>query len=363
MFLLGGWRHGNKHFGMKRYTVNGKGLDGLQRDEAYAPGGPRRGEVLVSVRAVSLNYRDIMVADGRYGGEQNPPIIACSDMAGVVVEVGSDVTEVQSGDRVLNAPFRCWPAGTINDKWSKTFVGGNGVDGVLAQQIIYPAAALVSMPDHLTFCEGATFTIAGLTAWAAIVTHGKAKPGDWVLVHGTGGVSIFALQIAHMVGARSILSTASEMKAEIAKREFGVTEVIDYRKHGWPERVMDITDGRGADIVVEVAGGRSLGPSIQSCAYGGRVSLVGVLDGVESTINIRDLLRRQITVRGILMESTEELRAVVHAYNVAKIRPHLSRVFSFDHAVEAYKYLRSQQHIGKVVIDLMSTEEKNEKLH
>lgn len=308
----------------------------------------------MDVRAVSLNYRDLMVADGRYGGEQNPPIVACSDMAGEVVEVGPDVTEVKAGDRVLNAPFRCWPAGTMNNKWVKTFVGGNGVDGVLAQQIIYPSAALVNVPEHLTFCEGATFTIAGLTAWAAVVTHGKAKPSDWVLVHGTGGVSIFALQIVRMVGARSILSTSSEAKAEIAKREFGVTEVIDYRQHGWSQRVVDITGGRGADVVVEVAGGRSLGLSIQSCAYGGRVSLVGVLDGVKSMINVRDLLRRQVTVRGILMESTEELRAVVYAYDVAKIRPHLSRVFSFNHTVQAYEYLRSQQHIGKVVIDLMA---------
>ncbi|HIA14528.1 MAG TPA: NAD(P)-dependent alcohol dehydrogenase [Nitrospirales bacterium] len=347
---------------MKRYTVNGKGLAGLQLEETHPPGPPGSGEVCVDVRAVSLNYRDLMVADGRYGGEQNPAIVACSDMAGVVVEVGPDVTDVEPGDRVLNAPFRCWPAGTMNAKWEKTFVGGNGVDGVLAQQIIYPADALVSVPDHFTFREGSTLTIAGLTAWAAVVTHGKARPGDWVLVHGTGGVSIFALQIARLVGARTILSTAHEAKAERAKREFGVTEVIDYRQHGWPQRVAEITSGCGVDVVVEVAGGRSLGPSIQSCAYGGRVSLVGVLDGMESTINVRDLLRRQVTVRGILMESTEELRAVAHAYDVAKIRPHISRVFSFDQTAKAYEYLQSQQHIGKVVIDLMEGDETNTSL-
>ena len=344
---------------MKRYTVDGKGLAGLQLEESHPPGAPGRGEVLVDVRAVSLNYRDLMVADGRYGGEQNPRIVACSDMAGVVVEVGPGVTDVKAGDRVLNAPFRCWPAGTMNAAWARTFIGGNGVDGVLAQQIIYPAAALVLVPDHFTFREGSTLTIAGLTAWAAVVTHGKARPGDWVLVHGTGGVSVFALQIARMVGARTILSTANEAKAECAKREFGVTEVIDYRQHGWPQRVAEITGGRGVDVVVEVAGGRSLGPSIQSCAYGGHVSLVGVLDGMESTINVRDLLKHQVTVRGILMESTEELRAVVHAYDVAKIRPHISRVFSFENTTHAYEYLRSQQHIGKVVIDLMAVEETN----
>ena len=344
---------------MKCYTVNGKGLEGLQLEISNHPGSPGRGEVLVDVRAVSLNYRDLMVTDGRYGGEQSPPIIACSDMAGVVVEVGSEVTDFKAGDRVLNAPFRNWPAGTMKAEWAKTFVGGNGVDGVLAEQIIYPAAALVNVPDHFTFREGSTLTIAGLTAWAAVVTHGKVRAGDWVLVHGTGGVAIFALQIARIVGARTIVSTASEAKGEVAKREFGVTEVIDYRQHGWPQRVLDITGGHGADVVVEVAGGGSLSSSIQSCAYGGRVSLVGVLDGAESTINVRDLLKHQVTVRGILMESTEELRAVAHAYTVAKLRPYISRVFSFGHTTQAYEYLRSQQHIGKVVIDLAAAEKTN----
>ncbi len=347
---------------MKRYTVNGKGLVGLQLEDTLPPGSPRQGEVLVDVRAVSLNYRDLMVADGRYGGVQKPAIVACSDMAGVVVEVSSEITDLAVGDRVLNAPFRCWPAGTMNAEWVKTFVGGNGVDGVLAQQIIYPASALVRVPGHFTFCEGATLTIAGLTAWASVVTHGKARPGEWLLVHGTGGVAVFALQIARMLGARTIVSTANEAKAEFMKREFGVAEVINYRQQGWPQRVMEITGGNGVDVVVETAGGRSLGASIQSCAYGGRVSVVGVLDGMESTINVRDLLTRQVTVRGILMESTAELRAVAHAYDLTKIRPHISQVFSFDQTIQAYEYLRSQQHIGKVVIDVATAVETNASL-
>ena len=337
---------------IKRYTVDGKGLDGLRLEESQPPRAPGRGEVLVDVHAVALNYRDLMVADGRYGGEQDPPIVACSDMAGVVVAVGPDVTDVEAGDRVLNAPFRYWPAGTMNAEWVKTFVGGNGVDGVLAQKIAYPASALVRIPDHLTFLEGSTLTVAGLTAWAAVVTHGKAKPGDWVLVHGTGGVSLFALQIATMIGARTILSTANEAKAVLAKRAFDVAAVIDYRQDEWPERIAEITAGHGVDVVVEVAGGRSLGASLRSCAYGGRISLVGVLDGVESRINVRDFLARQVAVRGILMESTEELRALVRAYDAKKMRPYISRVFPFDHVPQAYEYLQSQQHLGKVVIDV-----------
>ncbi len=339
---------------MKCYTVNGTGLDGLRCEESHALGAPGPGDVLVHVCAVSLNYRDLMVADGRYGGVQTPPIVACSDMAGEVLACGLGVTEFQVGDRVLNAPFRCWPAGTMTAAWAKTFVGGNGVDGVLAEQIVYPAAALVKVPEHFTFLEGATLTIAGLTAWAAVITHGKARPGDWVLVHGTGGVSTFALQIARMIGARTIVSTAHVDKAETAKREFGVSACVDYTDDTWPEQIAKITDGRGVDVVVEVAGGELLGPSIRSCAYGGRVSLVGVLDGVESKVNVRDLLAHQVTVRGIFMESTAELRALVHACEVAQMRPFISRVFAFDHVLQAYKYLESQQHVGKVVITVRS---------
>ena len=344
---------------MNCYTVDGKGLSGLQVTDVPAPQPPKRGEVLIDVHAVSLNYRDIMVADGRYGGEQSPPIIACSDMAGVVRQVGSDVSGLKVGDRVLNSPFRCWPAGKINSEWVKTFVGGNGVDGVLAEQLVYPSSALALLPKHFSFFEGATLTIAGLTAWAAVVTHGKTNPGDWVLVHGTGGVSMFALQIARMLGARTILSSSNAAKAELLKAELDVSVVIDYRNQNWPQEVLEVTGGHGVDVVVEVAGGHSLGKSIQSSAYGGRVSLVGVLDGVKSTINLRDIFTRQVTVKGILMESMEELRAVVRAYDVTKVRPYISHVFSFDQTKQAYEYLEECKHIGKVVIGLKDTGETN----
>jgi len=337
---------------MKCYTVDGTGLDSLRLAERPEPAAPGSGEVLVNVHAVSLNYRDLMVADGRYSGKLDPPIIACADMAGTVAKVGTGVAEFKEGDRVLNAPFRFWPAGTLRSEWARTFVGGTGVDGVLAERIVYPAVSLVKVPGHFTsFAEGSTLTIAGLTAWAAVVTHGKTQPGDWVLLHGTGGVSIFAAQIAKKIGASVILSTSNEAKGKTVREKFGVDAVVNYRDADWPKQVRNITGGRGADVVVEVAGA-SLSNSIQACASGGRVALIGVLAGVECSINVRHILMRQITVRGIMMESTEELRKLAKALEAWKVHPCVDRVFPFEEARTAYSYLQSQRHIGKVVIEV-----------
>jgi NADPH:quinone reductase-like Zn-dependent oxidoreductase len=335
---------------MRCYTVAGTGLDSLQQVERPSPGPPGPGEALVDVHAVSLNYRDLLVADGRYGGEQEPPILAASDMAGVVVSVGPGVTSLAAGDRVLNAPFRCWPAGTLQRDWSRTFVGGQGIDGVLAEQIVYTADALVPLPSYLTFEQGSTLTLAGLTAWAAVVTHGRVRPGEWVLTHGTGGVSIFSAQIARLCQARVILSTSDPAKAQFVRDRFGVAETIDYRAAEWPKAVRRITEGRGVDVVVETAGGVSLARSIEACGYGARIGVIGVLGGLESPINLFQLLMHQVTLRGIYMESTAELRALVRALEAGRVEPYVDRVFDFEQARAAYEHLRAGRHIGKVVI-------------
>jgi len=337
---------------MKCYITDGSGIQNLSLANRPEPTEPPPGEVLVEVHAVSLNYRDLMVANGAYG--KKDPIIAGSDMAGVVTRVGRDVTELKAGDRVLNAPFRCWPAGTLREEWAKSFVGGNGVDGVLAEKITYPAASLVKIPSHLNFKQAATFPIAALTAWSAVVTHGRVRAGDWVLVHGTGGVSLFALQIAKLHGARIILSTSSQEKAAFIREKYQVHETFDYTSENWPEQIREITAGHGADIIVEVVGGASLAKSIQAAAYGGRVALIGVLGGTDSMINVRHMLAHQVTVRGIFMESTQELRHLARAWESAQLYPHIDRSYPFEQAQQAYEYLQSQKHIGKVVIGLKS---------
>jgi NADPH:quinone reductase-like Zn-dependent oxidoreductase len=335
---------------MRCYTVDGSGPQSLQLTQRPVPGAPGIGDVLVDVHAVSLNYRDLLVADGRYGGPQKPSIIAASDMAGVVAAVGAGVTAFKPGDRVLNAPFRHWPAGTLRRDWSRTFVGGQGVDGVLAEQIIYPADALAPVPAHMSFEQGSTLTIAGLTAWAALVTHGRVRPGDWVLAHGTGGVAIFAAQLARLFGAKIILSTSSAEKGKFVRDKFGVADVVDHRDPQWPKRVREITGGRGLDVVVETAGGDQLGRSIECCNYGGRVGLIGVLGGLEAKFNSFSLMMHQVSIRGIYMESTTELHALARALEAGRVEPCIDRTFAFEDAPAAYEHLRSGRHVGKVVI-------------
>lgn len=334
---------------MRCYTVDGSGLANLCLQERPNPE-PAKGDVLVQVQAVSLNYRDLLVADGRYGGPQTTPIVACSDMAGIVAAVGPGVAEFKVGDRVLNAPFRHWPAGTLRRDWSRTFVGGQGVDGVLAEQVVYPADALVHVPEHMTFEQGSTLPIAGLTAWAAMVTHGQVRPGQWVLAHGTGGVAIFAAQIAQLVQARMIISTASPEKGKLAQDRFGVEATIDYRSEDWPQQVRKITGGMGVDVVVETAGGETLSRSIECCNYGARIGLIGVLGGLDCKFSAFHLMMHQISVRGIYMESTLELRALARALDAGRVEPAIDRVFSFDDAPKAYAHLASGRHLGKVVI-------------
>jgi NADPH:quinone reductase-like Zn-dependent oxidoreductase len=306
------------------------------------------------VRAVSLNYRDLMVADGRYGGVMDPPIVAASDMAGVVAAVGDGAESFVVGDRVVNAPFRRWPAGGLNADWVRTFVGGNGVDGVLAEQVAYPAEALVRMPAHCSFEEGATLTIAGLTAWAAVVTHGHVRAGDWVLTHGTGGVSIFAAQIAAMMGARTILTTSSEEKAAVVRERFGVAHTLDYRDPDWPNQLRALTGGHGADVVVEVAGGETLDRSLAACAYNARLAVIGALGGGTSTITVRHLLARQIRMRGIFMESRRELDVLARAVEANQLHPCIHQVFDFAETPAAYEAFRTQRHIGKLCIRVSS---------
>ncbi len=336
---------------MKCYLVDGNGLETIKLTERPNPI-PNDQEVLVEVRACSLNYRDLMIARGeyQYAPGQHASVIPLSDMAGVVLAVGSKVTEFKPGDRVLSAPFKEWPAGTLRQYWASTFAGGMGIDGVLAEQIVYPAGALVKIPSFLSFQEAATFTIAGLTAWAAVVTHGKTKPGDWVLLHGTGGVSIFAAQLAGAIGAKTILTTSSKEKADFVKTKFGMHATINYRDANWPQQVKELSCG--INVVVDVVGGETLAQSLKVCTYGARVAIIGVLSGQESTIQMRDLIKHQIQLRGIFMESTEELRALMMAVEGLHLKPHVDEVFSFDQTREAYRYLEAQKHIGKVVISL-----------
>ena len=204
----------------------------LRPAELPDPGDPGPGEALVRVRSVSLNYRDLMVARGRYGRPFEGTFVAGSDMAGEVLNTGPDVEDIRSGDRVINAPFLRWPAGRLTLDRMKTLVGAGGVDGVLCEKVRYPADALVRMPAHFSYDEGATLPIAGLTAWASVISRGDLRAGEWVLLHGTGGVSVFAAQLAKITGARTLVTTSSKEKGARMREEYGALETFDYRDRG-----------------------------------------------------------------------------------------------------------------------------------
>ncbi len=336
---------------MLSFFVSGSGLDTLAMREARDPK-PGPHEVVLGVRAVSLNFRDLKVAEGKYGKPLVEPMVPCSDAAGVVLAVGDEVSTLEPGDRVLTSPFRNWPAGPLRREYVDGFLGGGGVDGVLAEKVALPAASLVRMPSHLTFAEASTLTIAGLTAWSALVPFGNVRPGDWVLAHGTGGVAIYTAQLAHLLGARMIISTSSEEKAGLVRERFGVEATVDYRDENWPDRIRQITDGHGADVIVETAGGATAARSLHAAAFGGRIAIIGVLDGVQAPFDVIRIFARQLRIGGIYMDSTAELGALARAMSAAKLKPVVDRIFPFEDARGAYLHLSQQRHIGKVVIQV-----------
>lgn len=340
---------------MKCYLANGKGIDAIKQAEKSAPKIEDSYDVLIDVKAAALNYRDLMIANGNYGPSKGDvePFVPLSDMAGIVKQVGSKVTEFKVGDKVLNHPFRHWPAGTLRSTWARTFIGGPGNEGVLAEQIVYTQDSLVKVPKALNFNEASTLTIAGLTAWASVITHGKAKAGEWVLLHGTGGVSVFAAQIAKSVGAKVVMTTSSDEKAEAVKRNYHVDATVNYKDPEWFNKAKEMTGGQGFDVVVDVVGGDTLAKSIQVCNYGGRVAVVGALQGADTApIRTRDMLLHQVQVRGMYMESAEELRKFVTAVEALNLKPAVDKTFPFDKALDAYRHLNDQKHVGKVVITL-----------
>lgn len=336
---------------MKAIVSDAKGIETLHVSNVPEPADPPPGMALVRTHAFSLNFRDLMVVEGKYGKPAGQPQVVGSDMAGEVIAVGEGVTNIEQGDRVLNAPITAWEAGVMAPEHFSSFLGANGVPGVFAEKVLLPARALVPF-DKLTYAQAATLPIAGLTAWSAVVTHGGLRPGGVVLCLGTGGVSLFAAQIARAMGARVIVTSSSAEKADRCRELVGEdTQVINYRENPeWHEEARARTDGRGVDVVVETAGGASLGKSIQAVCHGGTVSVIGVLDGAESAVNIRHFLMRQIRVVGIFMESASELRQLVRFVENSSLRPVIDTEFSVSDVKDAYRHLQAQRHLGKVVL-------------
>jgi NADPH:quinone reductase-like Zn-dependent oxidoreductase len=334
---------------MKAYEIQSNaGIDALtlvDRPEAK----PAAGQVLIQVKATSLNYRDLLVIEGAYGTGLKYPLIPLSDGAGEVVALGDGVTRVKIGDRVAATFFQDWIYGSLTKEKMKSDLGG-GIDGMLAEYVLLHQDGLVILPDHLSDIEGATLPCAAVTAWHGLVTKGNIGAGDSVLLLGTGGVSIFALQFAKILGAKAIITSSSDEKLVRAK-QLGADQTINYKTTpDWEKQVYQLTNRTGVDHVVEVGGAGTLPKSLQAVRIGGRISLIGVLSGRGNEIDPMPILFKSLTVQGIYVGSREMFEAMNQAIQQHQIKPIIDRVFPFAEARKAYHYLKSAAHFGKVVI-------------
>jgi NADPH:quinone reductase-like Zn-dependent oxidoreductase len=334
---------------MKVWEIQSKqGLDALTLTERKQPQ-PKAGEVLIKMLAASLNYRDLLIVKGAYNSKQQLPLVPLSDGVGEVVQVGEGVTRVKIGDRVASAFFSKWVAGTFSEQKSKSALGG-AIDGVLAEYVILDEDGVVHLPKHLSNEEAATLPCAAVTAWHALISEGKLKAGETILVQGTGGVSVFAVQFAKLVGARVIAISSSDQKLA-SVRQLGVDEGINYQTTpDWDKQVWQLTNGVGVDQVVEVGGAGTLNKSLRAVRVGGRISLIGVLTGTSGEINTVSILQKNICVQGIYVGSREMFEDMNRAIELHKMKPIVDKVFDFTEAREALAYMESATHFGKICI-------------
>jgi NADPH:quinone reductase-like Zn-dependent oxidoreductase len=338
---------------MYRYEIREpKGIGSLERVEAEVPR-PGPGQVLVEMKAWSLNYRDLSMPRGGYPGNDkvlaSPPLVPLSDGAGEVVGLGSGVTSFALGDRVVTSFFQRWEDGELTADGHASSLGG-ALDGVLSERVVLPDRGLVAAPPSLSFEQAATLPCAALTAWAALASA-PTTPGQNVLLLGTGGVSIFGLQLAKLMGARVIITSSSAQKLELARR-LGADETINYvETPDWDLRVRALTGGVGVDHVLEVGGLGTLERSIRATRISGTISLIGVLAGrPEHNPSPMDVMFKRQLLRGIYVGSRRMLEDLCRAVEVNRLSPVIDRVFAFDEAQEAYRYLKAGQHFGKIVI-------------
>ncbi|HLN29147.1 MAG TPA: NAD(P)-dependent alcohol dehydrogenase [Gemmataceae bacterium] len=324
------------------------GIDSLTITERAKPQ-PGPGQILLQMEAWSLNYRDLMLVKGTYNPKLRLPCVPLSDGAGTVAEVGAGVTRVKPGDRVTGIFMQQWIAGEPTEAKGRSALGGGG-PGMLAEYVVLNEEGVVQAPEHLTEEEAATLPCAAVTAWHALITEGNLKAGDSVLVQGTGGVSLFALQFARLSGARVIVTSSSDAKLERAMK-LGASAGINYKTTPeWDKAVRQLTHDQGVDHVVEVGGAGTLPRSFRATRMGGRISLIGVLTGNSAEVNPTPILMKNIRVQGIYVGSREMFEAMNRAIGLHKLQPVVDRVFPFAEAPAAFRYMESGAHFGKVCL-------------
>ena len=328
----------------------GGGFDSVSITDEGRPAAPGAGEISVRLRASSLNYHDYGVVKGPMA-PRHEARIPLSDGAGEVTAVGSGVTEFAVGDAVVSTFFPDWLSGEpVNEGFVST--PGDGVDGYAREHVTAPVTAFTRAPAGWSHAEAATLTTAGVTAWRALFVHGGLQPGETVLTLGTGGVSVFALQLAVASGARVIATSSSDQK--LARlREMGAEAVINYQEDPeWGQTVRELTQGRGVDHVVEVGGPGTLQQSMTATRVGGHIALIGVLTGIAGEFPLIQSLRRQLRLHGVLVGSRADQQALVAAVEATGIRPVIDRHFPLEALVDAFRHEESGAHFGKICIDI-----------
>jgi NADPH:quinone reductase-like Zn-dependent oxidoreductase len=335
---------------MKVFELRGFSLDQLVAAERPTTA-PDSGEVLVRLRAVSLNFRDLLVAQGKYNPKMKLPRVLVSDGAGEVAAVGEGVTAWKTGDRVVIPFMPGWREGLLSAAKAASALGGD-IDGLLREYAVIAADALLPIPPHLSFEQAATLPCAGVTAWNGLFVAGNLQRGQTLLLQGTGGVSLFGLQLGKMAGATTILTSSSDAKLERA-RGLGADHTINYKAEpAWEKRVLEITGGRGVDLTLEVGGAGTLAKTCRATAYAGHISLIGVLSGIAGEVQLGHILHKALTLHGIYVGSREMFESMNAAIAKNKIEPVIDRVFSFEESVAAFHHMESGQHFGKIVIRL-----------
>lgn len=337
---------------MKAAMVDPMGIDNIQIVDVPDPE-PREGEVVVALKAASLNYRDILAVDGGYGRMQKQErLIPLSDGAGEVVAVGAGVREWKAGDRVMSCFFPRWQAGPLRPEVVREDLGGM-FDGVAAQMRVFKSDALVRIPSSMSFVEASTLPCAAATAWSALFELGRVGPGHRVVTQGTGGVSLFALQFARLAGAEVFATSSSPEKLELL-RKLGAAHVVNHREDPeWGKTVMGMTGGRGVDHVVDIGGAETLKQSMRALGPGGTVSMIGVVTGTKAELNVPIVAMQALRLQGANAGSRLMLQRLADAVEKNDLKPVIDRtIFKLSELGDALRHLQAGKHIGKVCVEI-----------
>lgn len=326
------------------------GLDQLKEVQRDIPK-VEANQLLLKMKAISLNYRDLLMVEGNYNPRQPLPLIPCSDGVGEIVEIGADVDRFKVGDRVAPLFAQGWISGKATHQRIRNTLGGP-IDGVLTEYMVVDQESAVLIPEYLSDHEAATLPCAALTAWTALAVEGKLKAGDWVLIQGSGGVSQFALAIVKSFGAKAIVLSSRDHALE-KMREMGADKTINYKSMPkWGSEVRRLADGNGVDLTVEVGGAQTLSQTLKATKIGGYIGLIGILSGHSAPLNLTEIFMKAIHIQGIFVGHRDSFEAMNQAFAANEIRPVIDQVFSFKESKAAFELLKSQTHFGKIVIDI-----------